>query len=133
MIVELCEKCGFNMNGSDVITAQQYSLDCKFLFDETGSINTSAFSDYIIFVCHKCGNTKKLFFSDILKKEKETILELVTALRTEQCSKTSRAITIDEDNAISYCGICPGFCDGDGYCFNDAIRDCKFRRQILES
>lgn len=133
MINMICDKCNFNMNGSDVLTAQAYNKDAKYLYNENGKLNVDIFDSYIVFVCNKCGNTKKLSFLDILNEEKKIILNLVALLRSEQCSKTSRRIGLSEDSGISYCGVCPGFCDGDGYCFNDAIKNCEFRRQIVES
>ena len=126
-----CDKCNFRMMESNVVTAQEYSKDTKFIYNEAGEFNVDALPNYIAFVCHKCGNIKKLSFLEILEAEKKIIAELVAILRSEQCSKTSRSIHINEDNNIIYCGVCPGFCDGDGFCFVDAVTNCKFRRETL--
>ena len=93
-----CTNCNYDMVPSNVVTAQEYSKDGKLIYNKKGELNIDSFPDYIAFICHKCGNTKKISFLDIINAEKKIIMNLVAMLRSEKCLETSSDMFVNEDN-----------------------------------
>ena len=80
--------------------------------------------DYLIFSCPKCGYFEKKSFDELKEVLKLSVLQSLLDLRQEIAYKNIDRSKISEENGISYCGLCYGLLDGDGYCYNDVISQC---------
>lgn len=135
MIKFECDKCGTILHEATYETMLEYDVELSYILDENGNFSLDSLPAYIIFKCPFCYYSVKVNINDILKPFLEVVLSRLSRFRIQKCLssiKENNKLNPDaEDNGISFCGMCQGFLDGDGYCYNDVIDKCIVRRDIL--
>lgn len=126
-----CSKCNIPMQESTMAAAIAYNNEMKYLISSKGLFDTEHAPNYIIFSCPKCKQSKKLSFEEYFKSRQEIILKAVASLRAEASVSTLDKRDLKEESGMGYCGVCPGFFDGDGYCNKDIMKVCTVRRKVL--
>jgi len=132
MIETKCKKCGFRLALDIFHTAKKYNLDVDILINEDGKLALENLPDYYIFVCGKCGNTKKYSFEEVQLKFKTIVIETILNSRQQDSYMYLDSSKIQEENGISYCGMCLGPFDENGYCYNDIKLQCSVRKDYLK-
>lgn len=126
-----CSKCNIMMQEDTMATAVTYDDEIKYIINDKGELDTEHSPAYIIFSCPICGQTKKFSFEELFRVRQELILQIVARIRVEASISSLDKRDLKEESGMSYCGICPGFFDGDGYCNNDIKSVCVTRRKVL--
>lgn len=131
MFSSKCKKCDGRLANDILITAKSYSKDVGVLIDKDGNSDISLLPEYLVFSCPKCGYIEKVTFVDVQNVLKESFMRALLRARNEEVYIELDKSKILEENGINYCGICPGVLEGDGYCYNDVISQCKVRKLHL--
>jgi len=122
-----CEKCGGLLIDDILATAQFYDKETSILIDEDGNGQPGLLPDYMIFRCQKCGYKEKRSFEQVKLDLKLTYLHALLRTRQLDAYEGLDRSNLKEENGMSYCGICPGPVEGDGYCYNDIKAQCAVR------
>lgn len=126
-------KCGGDLREDSRLTLKCYDLELKELFDSAGKKNYAHFPNYFVYSCSLCGSNVKITFEDIIRAKQDMIVDVVSKLRYTNSMTSSDSSTVKESNGISYCGMCSGFIDSDGYCLTDYLNCCIIRKELLSA
>ena len=126
-----CDKCGTTLVEDPYITSLEYNKVIKGIISKDGEIIKENLPTFVTYSCRRCGSTKNVEISEILKEMMQPSIEAMLDTRLAAVFEATDRSTIDEANGISYCGICPGVLDDTGYCYNDLIKQCVVRKVVL--
>jgi len=126
-----CDKCGTTLVEDPYITSLEYNKVIKGIISKDGEIIKENLPTFVTYSCRRCGSTKNVEISEILKEMMQPSIEAMLDIRLAAVFEATDRSTIDEANGISYCGICPGVLDDTGYCYNDLIKQCVVRKVVL--
>lgn len=131
MLTDVCKKCGSSIFLDILATAQEHNKETSIVIDEDGNPTKEFLSDYVVFACPKCGTRFKRPFSELVSIIKDYILKSLISIRSLDSYKNVNKKLLREDSGMSYCGICPGPFEADGYCLNDLKKQCAVRKACL--
>ena len=132
MLSTKCEKCGYRLVNNVLETVKCYDLDINEIITMDGEVDINLLPDYLCLTCNRCGNIKKISFEELKILLKNSCMRLLIDLRVEKAYSSIDKTKVAEENGISYCGICPGPLEGDGYCYKDVISQCAVRNKKSE-
>lgn len=131
MLEDVCKKCGSSVFLDILATAQEYNKETSIVIDEDGNPTKDFLPDYVIFACPKCKNRFKRSFDDLISILKGFILKSLISIRHMDSYKNVDRKLLREESGMSYCGMCPGPFEADGYCLNDLKNQCIVRKVCL--
>jgi len=126
-----CEKCGIAMVEDYSLTCLSYDTEIDKIITEDGVFNYSNLPDYLIFICRRCGGTKKVKLQTIITNLQNIVITQLLSIRLRIALRAVDKSVVDEAHGVSYCGICAGVIDDSGYCYNDVISQCVIRKSKI--
>lgn len=131
MLIDVCKKCGSSIFLDILATAHEHNKETSIVIDEDGNLTKEFLPDYVVFACPKCGMRFKRSFNELVSIIKDYILKSLISIRSADSYKNVNKKLLREDSGMSYCGICPGPFEADGYCLNDLKKQCIVRKDCL--
>ncbi len=113
------------------LTGLFYDDNVTVLLDEDSDIQYNLLPEDFVFICRRCGYTKNIKVSDIIKHEQEKVCKFLLHMRLDAAYKLTDKTKVDEASGVSFCGMCKGVVDDSGYCYNDVILQCPVRKKII--
>jgi len=115
-----------------LVTATSYNKDTVIVIDEDGNVTIDNTPNYVVFKCYNCGNQEKKSFEEIIKDFKTTFVNALIRTRQLDSYENLDRSLLKEESGMSYCGMCPGPFEADGYCLNDLKEQCIVRKFCLD-
>ena len=131
MLIDVCKKCGGSVFLDTLATAQEYNKETSIIIDENGDPTKEFLPEYMVFVCPKCNTRFKRTFDDMVLLLKDHVLGFLISIRNADSYKNVNRKLLREESGMSYCGMCPGPFEADGYCLNDLKNQCIIRKACL--
>lgn len=131
MIEDVCKKCGGSVFLDILATAQEYNKETSIIIDEDGNPTKEFLPEYIVFVCPKCNTHFRRSLDDVISILKDYLLKSLISIRSMSFHQNVDRRLLREESGMSYCGICPGPFEADGYCLNDLKKQCVVRKACL--
>lgn len=127
-----CTQCPGRLVLDTLVSAMAYNKDTSLIIDEEGELMPDNAPDYLVLKCHRCGNTIKQSFEETINEFKLSALRVISEVRNVEAYENMDKTSLREESGMSYCGICPGPFEGDGYCLNDIKDRCIVREAYLD-
>lgn len=131
MFESVCEKCESRIFLDNLATAESYNKETSIIIDEDGKPTIDFFPDYVVLQCPRCGTKIRKSFDEVIRSLKYDFLTALIKLRQLDSYENLDRSKLREESGVSYCGMCPGPFEGDGYCLNDLKDQCIVRRTAL--
>lgn len=128
MFESTCKECGNHIFLDILSTAMSYNNETTILIDTEGNPTIENLPNYAILDCPRCGNREKKTFDELIALLKEVILKSMLTTRQVDSYEGIDKSKLREESGMSYCGMCPGPFDADGYCLNDLQKQCIIRK-----
>lgn len=131
MFEENCKNCQSPVFLDNLATANSYNKETPIIIDEEGNPTINNLPDYVIMECPKCGTRVKKSFEQLIIELKYMFLKSLITIRQMDSYENIDRTQLREESGMSYCGMCPGPFDADGYCLNDLMKQCIVRKACL--
>jgi len=132
MFSTTCEKCNGRMVMDTLATVTFYNKETTVLIDKDGNPSIKYLPDAVVLKCQKCNYIVVKQFDTLINDLKQFFLNSLLTFRKSNILRFENTPILNEENGLSYCGICPGPFDGDGYCLNDLKKSCAIRKLHVE-
>lgn len=131
MFSSSCTKCNGKMIIDTLATVHFYDINTDLIIDKDGKPTIEYLPNVIILRCQKCGYQVTKSFIEIINEMKFFFLKILSTNRQLNLDKGIDKSILKEESGMSYCGMCPGPFDGDGYCLNDMKKLCGIRKACI--
>ena len=126
-----CSNCGFSLTEDLALSLLKYDDDYTILLNSEGKLDELNAPEGTVYICNKCGANKYITFDEVIKYKQSFIVKSVIHRRVIESLTHTKRQDLDPDLGMSYCGICSGPFEGEGYCHNSWKDLCVVRQNKL--